>query len=476
MQDPTTLERPTKRPRLSGPPILHVADGFTKPKPTSSNARKAKIPVFESHFTEMSTTDTAHAHTVPGENSRVHRGLGITTAGKRRRPEDLPHASLVPSSSQAMPSSDSLERTFSSIRHKPASTSKLPQRALLTPQRHSKPNSHGKLGTTTVQLASSSTPAKILKKADPFQFALPEPETPMKKPIHRLSYPLPLGTSSSKSTTPLRILRPPELIVATPPETPKMRPLPPPPIISKPPSSGPVLSRTITTTGIAKATDPSTVVGNAELLSILLKGQDGLDEEEPGTHPLDRGLFVSPRKQMSTSSKGPKYLRGGLAAQAAIILSQTRTSLSLWQKQMNSHIASSHIPTPDMKLRVLKVVHIPRFTESHPTSRPGFVICKDGRDIVHGVTLSFFSHTGAACAVNGLQRGSEVWIWKPWTVREIKSDDEGVDGQSTGQDRWAAFDDFPEENDFGPMKSVRRRCVDVFVCSHFYVRIVKSSS
>ena len=63
--------------------------------------------------------------------------------------------------------------------------------------------------------------------------------------------------------------------------------------------------KTISTTRVARATDPMTDSGHAELLSIFLRDQHHLVSSYD--RELNRGIFSSPEK--GVKGKGPRFLR-----------------------------------------------------------------------------------------------------------------------------------------------------------------------
>lgn len=167
------------------------------------------------------------------------------------------------------------------------------------------------------------------------------------------------------------------------------------------------------------------------------------------------------------------------------MLSRSRTSLSLWQKDVESRLPTSSATTsrptyriqPVLKLRIRKVIHVPQFTDRHTVSRPGLLICQEhSKDILHGVILSFLnlqssSSYAQTCTPNDLKVGAEVWLWKPWYQIPLPKPGNVPAGVVWNEsfDDWAVMRDFRYMNMFGSTQIESRRCRDVLVCSHFYI-------
>lgn len=358
-----TQSRPAKRPRLSGPPRIDFAEGFAKPKSTSSTSanRKINFPAFESHFGD-STDDV-------GEGPSVSSRAATSSAPVKRRVVQDPFNAFK---LDELPIPNDVDST--SIQTKPPSKSKLPQ---LQP-----PSKQLTVKLTSKPPLTSSTPSR--SRPDPFLFDIPQPPSSTtaqrKKPLSttRLSH--------SSHGADLKPLRPPPSFPFEPPKPvtskagkPLLRPLPPPPPLPPDPKAKSSLStieqhklKPISSTGIGKATDTS-LLAIDPLSTLLLDDDDssppqpdlrtavlgpsisslfGLDDPEPeiAQHPLKRGLDISPAKDRSrhvdTSTSIPypsrwnaintkgKYVKGGLAAAAAAVLTQTRTAHTLWEKSM----------------------------------------------------------------------------------------------------------------------------------------------
>ncbi|KAG6867455.1 hypothetical protein C0993_002538 [Termitomyces sp. T159_Od127] len=161
-----------------------------------------------------------------------------------------------------------------------------------------------------------------------------------------------------------------------------MAPLPPPPPLPTPPKDAVTLKnmpapmtfapagtsievslRTISTTNIALATDLLTDSGTAELAHIFLHDQhpDIAASNKHGQPEWNVGM--SPQKDVKFikgKGKEPKFLKGGLAARSSELLAQSRTSLVLWQKEMELQLSSSVFHSnADFRLRILKIIDQP---------------------------------------------------------------------------------------------------------------------
>ncbi|KAJ6594458.1 hypothetical protein B0H19DRAFT_62260 [Mycena capillaripes] len=158
--------------------------------------------------------------------------------------------------------------------------------------------------------------------------------------------------------------------------------------------------------------------------------------------------MMSPEK----SGKGKeKFVRNGLAARAAALYVRSHASLSLWETEMTHFLASSTSSSrrglnPDMRLRILHILHIPS-PVSQPSSKlfiPGVALCHllaattpealgtlhpRSKDGICAVLFSFSSlappaHLRAQAQLEirnpeDFVEGKEVYVWKPWQVIAI---------------------------------------------------------
>ncbi|KAJ7680879.1 hypothetical protein DFH06DRAFT_973941 [Mycena polygramma] len=271
--------------------------------------------------------------------------------------------------------------------------------------------------------------------------------------LRQLAPPPPIASSSNLNSH-LKPLVPPPPPAPTAPlasaskSTPFKALAPPPPPAYATPSSDRTM-RTISTTLLARATDLFTDHGASELASIFLHDQHP-DIQFPSTDDVDehRGIMMSPEK----GGKGKeKFVRNGLAARAAGLYDRSHASLSLWETEMSQFTASSASSSrrglnPDMRLRVLHILHTPS-PVSQPSSKmsiPGVALChllaaptsepsssfhprlKDG---VYAVLFSFTSLAPPAHLQDPMQphirnpedfaEGKEVYVWRPWQVLPI---------------------------------------------------------
>jgi hypothetical protein len=149
------------------------------------------------------------------------------------------------------------------------STKYVPVPPVSIPLAQPKSNNRHSKRTITVppfQLPTHSRRKDILEKATPLLQHEPPPA------------PLP-----SKTTVPLKPIPHPALPVSSPKKD----------------------LKSILTTRVARATDPMTDSGHAELLSIFLQDQHHLTS--PSNNELTRGVLASPEK--GTRSRGSKFLR-----------------------------------------------------------------------------------------------------------------------------------------------------------------------
>ncbi|KAF8642958.1 hypothetical protein AX16_009298 [Volvariella volvacea WC 439] len=247
-----------------------------------------------------------------------------------------------------------------------------------------------------------------------------------KRPLAQLP-PLPALPIPSRVFTPLKPLAPPPHAEGKPQPVLKLHTPPPPPL---PPSATPARSlKTISNTAIARATDLSAEGGAAEIASIFLK--DVLLPTAPSTptrrHKL-RGLELSPEKREKGDKS--KFMRGKLAAHASAVLSQTQNSFSLWQTDIEHQLTSTRRPTPDLRLQIEEILHVPVFQNnslSPPSSIPGIALCRiltktsipnliASRLELHRTVFSFPLTNSNTITHNAQDfvEGKEVHIWDPW--------------------------------------------------------------
>ncbi|KAG6812242.1 hypothetical protein H0H92_003782 [Tricholoma furcatifolium] len=252
------------------------------------------------------------------------------------------------------------------------------------------------------------------------------------------------------------------------------RPPPPPPVLLKPEPdrSGAILKsipdpaifvpaettldpslRTISTTDIALATDLFTDNGTAELAHIFLHDQHPeIAASNRPEHP-EWNIGMTPQKG-SKHNKGKgkdgKFIKGGLAARSSELYAQSRTSLTLWQKETELQLASSSRLMPDLRLRIIKIIELPSGAKSSsprkpskassstvstgvalccilstPTSHPHLVAIetRTRQKQHHLIVLTF--PTVAPPRLRGRDgiyvrnpedfiAGRELWIWEPW--------------------------------------------------------------
>lgn len=126
--------------------------------------------------------------------------------------------------------------------------------------------------------------------------------------------------------------------------------------------------------------------------------------------------------------------RNGLAAQASLHLNNSHISLTLWSKELSRQLSShSHRLKPDLRLSIVKIIHIPQPPQSasSASSIPGIALCRTflpsssttstaASPQLSVVLLSFtpFPSPATTPIRNPTQfvQGREIWVWKPWRV------------------------------------------------------------
>ncbi|KAI9068818.1 hypothetical protein FKP32DRAFT_1663556 [Trametes sanguinea] len=220
-----------------------------------------------------------------------------------------------------------------------------------------------------------------------------------------------------------------------------LRPLqPPPPPAVGPRQPDPSKMKTISTTRVAVAMDPSTEHGADELLGIYLEQQTAnyLPKAE---RELQRGLGQSPEK--ASKSKSAKFVRGGLAERAQRIFAKHNTTLTLWYKDMELQAqrpqAHSRV-APDLSLRIVEVLHmssVASLQRSQSVPRLCVVRCMKPHSVVSrqeevAVVLDFGSPGSAAARAHTLdevKEGKELRVWRPWNT--VKTGEEPAPSPSS---------------------------------------------
>lgn len=226
-------------------------------------------------------------------------------------------------------------------------------------------------------------------------------------------------------------------------------PAPPPlPALEASPPTTPKRLRTINTTRMALATDPTSSDGPAELLSLFLQDNKYIFAKKSGSAAAEdeanRGVNLSPEKR---GKGGPKFTRGGLAERANQLFSQAHTSISLWQKETEILYRSS--PTslvPDLRLKITRIIHAPA---PHLTTYSSLAECtRLNREVAFDsmkllpstpfflgpskrtetpslVLFSFVQPPLAYTADLGIRtatrftEGREVLVWRPWQEANV---------------------------------------------------------
>ena len=138
----------------------------------------------------------------------------------------------------------------------------------------------------------------------------PQPDI-LGKPLPLLQHPPSIPVAASRKTGPLKVQPPPALLVP----------------VSEPQVKG---LKTISTTRVARSTDPSTAGGNTELLSIFLQ-EEGHNLLASDREP-ERGILLSPEKV--GKGKSPKFIRYAVISVSLRHLSISHTGVAL----LNEHV------------------------------------------------------------------------------------------------------------------------------------------
>lgn len=267
------MQRPAKKPRLQGP------DGFQKPKPTSCYKPPESITKFVSAF------DSPVKPTAPPKSTPKKKLVSLATHDRPRNPfVDFD----VPRELEAGPSKPSVHKR----QPKPSSAAHPPHAA---------------------KADKALPPLKVLKPPVFLPPAAAAPQTSKVEPSHKtasasLSSLQPtLKLPPAPSEKPRSILKPPPVPIppSAKPSVP-LKPLVPPPHPSHRPTSPNKPMKTILTTSVAQATDPTKEGAGAELLSLFLQ-QHGHNFTSSTDRELQRGVMVSPDKR--SRGKDPKFVR-----------------------------------------------------------------------------------------------------------------------------------------------------------------------
>ncbi|KAG8215272.1 hypothetical protein J3R82DRAFT_8828 [Butyriboletus roseoflavus] len=256
---------------------------------------------------------------------------------------------------------------------------------------------------------------------------------------------------SVPSEKPRSILKPPPVPIpsSTKPPVP-LKPLAPPPPLPEHHSASPKKHmKTILTTNVAQATDPTKEGASAELLSLFLQ-QHGHSFTSSTDRELQRGVMVSPDKH--SRGKDPKFVRGGLAERFQHRISCAKTDFTLWRRQMEQKIESGSKFASDMQLRILKVLDVAKVSERSRFAagpRSGLAFCRLTRrhqftsgDLTLGtyvVLFNFAPTNGGRSAVSSADRfeeGNDVMVWLPWQKVELA----GVEGSVRLLEMFRALD------------------------------------
>ncbi|KAJ4000613.1 hypothetical protein F5050DRAFT_1803954 [Lentinula boryana] len=424
MQNDT--EQPSLKRRRVDSGSLMGPDGFAISK-LSSKPGRATIPLFDSAF---EATKKSRKQDVSKTNNPLDPSL------------------LKPKSSTAIPHKPVQRPAFILDSH--LSSSKVTDNFRRTPAKSTIKAALAPITPASGDKSMTRPPAPALSEAQGHLLlheiqAISENSTST-KPTSKSRFPIILPKPDrTPAKTLLKPLVPPRLPTHKPVVGQKALPLPPP--IHLPSCISPSKPlRTIATTRVARATDLSTENGAAELASIVL--QNPVVLETADIPEIKSGLDLSPQKS-NPFGRAPKFVRNGLAAHAASLLSHANTSLALWAKEYST---LTRFPKPDLRLRVIRVFHRPS-QQTHAKSNVGLALCR----LLHNQSLltknerlsavtefpvldvdednpsssmvlvlfSFPSHPSSSSTPirnpATFEEDVEFWIWKPWRTLTLNS-------------------------------------------------------
>lgn len=259
------MERSAKKPQLQGP------DGFQKAKPTSRYKPPESITKFVSAFDDLA----------PPKSPPRKKQVSVAIHERPRNPFvdlDVPREPEAGPSKPSVPKQQSKPSSSAHPRRIASAEKALPPLKVLKPPVFLPPPAPPH--TTKVELASKTAVATLSSLR-------PTPKLP-----------------SAPSEKPRSILKPPPVPSTNPPVL--LKHLAPPPLPECRPASPKKPMKTILTTNVAQATDPTKEGASAELLSLFLQ-QHGHTFTSSTDRELQRGVMMSPDKR--SRSKDPKFVR-----------------------------------------------------------------------------------------------------------------------------------------------------------------------
>ncbi|KAH7882139.1 hypothetical protein F5I97DRAFT_1817756 [Phlebopus sp. FC_14] len=281
-----------------------------------------------------------------------------------------------------------------------------------------------------------------------------------------------LKAPSGPTGKPRSVLKPPPMPI---PVASANKPLGPlkqlaPPALPQQPMSPQKNMKTIFTTSVALATDPTKEGAGAELLSLFLQ-QHGHGFISTTDRELQRGMVVSPNKRWK--GKDPKFVRGGFAERAQNMMSCARTDFALWKRQTEPKLESNASPklSSDMRLHIHRIFHVSKVPDrprAMSVPRNGLALCRvmmTGRhrlgpsDLTEGMYIVLFHFAppqGTASVVSSTEQfeeGKEVLVWMPWQKLELAGP-----GSEATDDLRAALGALDELNSLHGLLVVSRFC------------------
>ncbi|KIM65416.1 hypothetical protein SCLCIDRAFT_112671 [Scleroderma citrinum Foug A] len=204
-----------------------------------------------------------------------------------------------------------------------------------------------------------------------------------------------------------------------------------PPVLPQEPAPLQKTMKTILTTNVAQAIDPTKEGTGAELLALFLQ-QHEHDFTSSIDRELYRGIMLSPDKR--SRGKHSKFIRGGLAERVQQHISCEQTDLVLWKRQVEQKVESGMKITSDMQLHILRILHVLRTPEkphSVPLTRCASAICRITNrtkfiagELVTGTYLVLFNFPphGNGSVISSPQQfgeGRDVFVWMPWQTINV---------------------------------------------------------
>ncbi|KAI0341262.1 hypothetical protein BDW22DRAFT_343009 [Trametopsis cervina] len=274
----------------------------------------------------------------------------------------------------------------------------------------------------------------------------------------------PSGSKASRTHGQTRTMLHNPPVINSPRTNEQLKPVPLPPTVPLPERKGALINpsklKTLSTTRVAIATDPSSDRGHVELLSIFLQ-QYGASYVDSVDKELCRGLDQSPEKNKGGKGKG-KYVRfvmfyaflshrltlcrGGLAESFSRRFTQSTTDQKLWEEHTSRSFGDGKRRIkPDVRLKITNILYRSPLPENapHRTHTPLLTLAKgrvleaqaaDFKGVVAEVKILFRYSSQSTASQYQLGENVEVYMWRPWfqldnlSVNQDTSPDTGLPG------------------------------------------------